>query len=422
MEEMHRAAGLGGDPSAMDLVIRHAAERRVRVAEQFIDFDPLKKGLCTRSQFIRGLANLHFTGVGPTEREEIADRFEEDSTRGTAPMGGAFVNYKAFADDVEEAFGTVRGLEQHPTAPEETRARALAKTGGAVPGRRAVPDSMEPVLQRALRRIVDQVRKRGIEMVQAFKDFDRAHEEHVTIDQFLRVLRMLNLYPEDPEEREALVTRYRGLGTRHRMVWWRGLKDDTDPPVVVDVTKESMRLAGAAATSRKSVEESVRRGADGGGDRRRADAAMAAGVPGGGSAAMGGGLVRRADASDVMLVIKRAEVLHGLRVGDFLAEHDRLRRGRITPQQLQTALTAAGLRFSDAQNRALFEAYGRSELGFDAAGRPMIDKRAFEADANAAVGVHGLERDPDRDADAEMREAMEGKVETLRGRTVLVET
>lgn len=33
MEEMHRAAGLGGDATAMDLVMKHASERRVRVAD-----------------------------------------------------------------------------------------------------------------------------------------------------------------------------------------------------------------------------------------------------------------------------------------------------------------------------------------------------------------------------------------------------
>lgn len=387
-----------------------------------MDYDPLRKGLCTRNQFLRGLTNLRFTGVGPKEREEIADMYEADATRGTGPMGGAYVDFRAFSDDVEEAFGTVRGLERNPTAPQETRAHALAMTGGAVPGRRAVPEDMQPVLDRAVRRIRDQVRKRGIEMVQAFKDFDRAHEEHVTIDQFLRVLRMLSLYPEDEEERAALVTRYRGLGTRHRMVWWRGLKDDTDPPEVVDVTAQALREAEAAATARKAVELSVKRGADGGGDRRRADAAMAAGVPGGGSAVMGGGLVRRADAADVMMEVKRAAALHGLRMGDFLMEHDKLRKGRVTPQQLQTSLTAAGLRFSEAQNRALFEAYGRSELGLDAAGRSMIDRWAFEADANAGVGVHGLEKDPDRDPDAEMRDAMAGAAETLKGRRVVAET
>lgn len=233
---------------------------------------------------------------------------------------------------------------------------------------------------------------------------------------------MLSIYPEDEEERQALVARYRGLGTRHRMVWWRGLKDDTDPPDVVDVTAKALKEAEAAAASRRAVETSVRRGADGGGDRRRADAAMAAGVPGGGSLELGGGLVRKADASEVMLEIKRAAALHGLRVGDFIAEHDRLRKGRITPQQLQTSLTAAGMRFSEAQNRALFEAYGRKELGVDAAGRPMIDRWAFEEDANAGVGVRGLEKDPDRDADAEMRAAMDGAVETLRGRVVVAET
>lgn len=91
--------------------------------------------------------------------------YEAESTRGTAPMGGAYIDYRSFCEDVEEAFGTVRGLERNPLVSSDTRAYALAKTGGAIPGRREVPASMQPVVDRAVRRIRDQVRKRGIEMV-----------------------------------------------------------------------------------------------------------------------------------------------------------------------------------------------------------------------------------------------------------------
>jgi hypothetical protein len=42
----------------------------------------------------------------------------------------------------------------------------------------------------------------------SFQDFDRAKCCHITTDQFLRVLKKLNLFPENPQVAELLSRKY----------------------------------------------------------------------------------------------------------------------------------------------------------------------------------------------------------------------
>lgn len=56
-------------------IVRQVFERRIRVSELFADFDPLRRGIITRAQFLRGLRGLRLEGISPSGMEAVAEKY-----------------------------------------------------------------------------------------------------------------------------------------------------------------------------------------------------------------------------------------------------------------------------------------------------------------------------------------------------------
>ena len=78
-------------------------EQRIRIAEFFRDFDKLRSGYITESQFRIGL-NMSKIVLSNGEFRMLADEFQ-------APKTGAHIKWKEFSDCVDEVF-TKKGLEK----------------------------------------------------------------------------------------------------------------------------------------------------------------------------------------------------------------------------------------------------------------------------------------------------------------------
>ncbi|KAA0151200.1 hypothetical protein FNF29_04676 [Cafeteria roenbergensis] len=382
--------------AALAAVRRQALERRVRLRDGFVDFDPLHRGSVTLAQFVRAIAALPFAGVSAAAIEALGRAFPDDRVSASAEPR---VDYATVCDRVELAFGAAPGAAKDPTAepPAYGAAAGLRTlpgvTAGSVFAEAARPAPQlsaeeEEALDRALRAIRVRVQQRRVELVGVFKDYDRTHEEHVTASQFLRALRTLGLLPERKDEVAALLAAFQGAGTtRESRVNWRAFRDAVDDAVMEDATRQRQ----AEARGRAQAE----------GARRQARLAAAGTAP--------------SDARLLLARLKQWAVRDNVRVGEFLRDADPLRRGAVSAAVAVAALSAAGFQVRAGDEASLVKAYPAPGAGLDAAGRPLLDWRALEGDVEAAFGPRGLEAMPDADVAALRADALLSTA-TLQGR------
>jgi hypothetical protein len=98
---------IANDPNDVEQRLRSLVlMKRVRVSEFFKDFDKLRKGRVTKSQFKAVLSNiLNFT-LTEEEYQSLIDKYSCDDPN--------MVNYSAFVGSIDSIF-TIKGIEKMPT-------------------------------------------------------------------------------------------------------------------------------------------------------------------------------------------------------------------------------------------------------------------------------------------------------------------
>ncbi|KXS18145.1 hypothetical protein M427DRAFT_29885 [Gonapodya prolifera JEL478] len=151
---------------------------RLRVAELFKDFDRLRSGFVTRSQFVRCVlmcvqkAHSH-SAVSDRECALLAKTFDVRAD-GTA-------NWTLFVDAIDHVFGP-KNLESRPTASVTQASDILTPTRPQLP-----PDS-ELLLSLVLDKLSTFVKGHGTDVKSWFQDFDKHNSGYVTKNQFNRGL------------------------------------------------------------------------------------------------------------------------------------------------------------------------------------------------------------------------------------------
>jgi len=140
--------------------------RRIRVREFFVNFDPLNSGRCTRVQFGRAL-NTVGVKFADLEIEELADHFTESGPNVRKPQ---VVSYAAFCKAVDEVFATDTSLgstlDRNSKLQEETFRMSLTSFTPNV-----VED--EELMDHLLHRLAALCKSRGFVWKHQFFDFDR---------------------------------------------------------------------------------------------------------------------------------------------------------------------------------------------------------------------------------------------------------
>lgn len=88
--------------------------KRIRIEEFFLDFDKLRKGRVTKSQFKSILSQLSLN-LTDNEFEGLALKYQTNDPE-------KFVNYKAFVASINKAF-TITGIDKCP----ETRVAPIVR-------------------------------------------------------------------------------------------------------------------------------------------------------------------------------------------------------------------------------------------------------------------------------------------------------
>ncbi|XP_067828759.1 uncharacterized protein [Heptranchias perlo] len=165
-----------------DKIRRIVFIKGIRTPEFFKDYDRLRSGLITESQFIRGL-NLTCGKEGILTEQDIQTLLKCFG----APDGK--VRYRDFCDVMEHAFN-IPHLEKNPTAEVCRPPRGTLFKLGA-----KLTDAEEKRLEIVLRELSEQVEKRQLLVNPFFKDYDEnvAYRRLLTKSQFERTMDYLGL-------------------------------------------------------------------------------------------------------------------------------------------------------------------------------------------------------------------------------------
>jgi hypothetical protein len=174
---------VSNDPSDVEDRLRSAVVmKRVRIEQFFYDFDKLRKGHVTKSQFSGILSQLNFK-LTNQEQEALAQKYETNDPE-------KFFNYVAFCASINKAF-TTTGIEKAPVvrvAPVTQNDTLLARRKYLQSGNGDEND---------LGHIIEEYRKavnvRRIHLKPVFQDYDKTKCGHVTKAQFLRVVDLLKI-------------------------------------------------------------------------------------------------------------------------------------------------------------------------------------------------------------------------------------
>merc|ERR1712151_219330 len=165
------------DLSPIDKIKSKCVEKRIRLYEQFQDFDPLRKGFCTIGQVKTVFTILNIgREINKADFEKLAYTYMRED--------GLFC-YADFCRDVEIGF-TRPGLEREPLTkiempdPSSTMA-ARRNTIRLTSDRRAMVGALED-------KIRTRVLLRRVLIKPMFQDMDRAHRGFITRNQFARAM------------------------------------------------------------------------------------------------------------------------------------------------------------------------------------------------------------------------------------------
>eukprot|EP00747_Dinoflagellata_sp_TGD_P162152 gnl/TRDRNA2_/TRDRNA2_179447_c0_seq1.p1 gnl/TRDRNA2_/TRDRNA2_179447_c0~~gnl/TRDRNA2_/TRDRNA2_179447_c0_seq1.p1 ORF type:complete len:490 (-),score=99.94 gnl/TRDRNA2_/TRDRNA2_179447_c0_seq1:13-1482(-) len=320
--------------------------RRIRVREFFKDYDPLRCGRCTASQFQRVLKSI---GVVLSEHEValLSDHFTENGPRVVKPQE---VSYDAFCLEVDTIFAT-RNLEGDPASPVASPGSTLRTTFN----HNEVQD--EDLLLHALHKLAMLCKTRGVMLNKAFKVLGTssagnnwAKNGKVNERQFNRNFPFIK--EMSPEEIQVIIDRYRVDAPGIPDVHYQQLHDDVsevmhaDPP---DFPKSPLYLRPDPHTwDHHSLH--------------------------------------------VVQKVQSKVVERRVRLIDSFYDFDPLRKGRCTASQVKTVFTILNLdkeiTRDDFENLVAIYAIGD---GLDSG---MFNYAAFCQDVNSAFTTQGLEKDP----------------------------
>lgn len=197
---MHKRVDIMCDPTdAEDRIRAVVVMKRIRIEEFFLDFDKLRKGRVTKTQFkaIMSQMGLQLTD---NEFEALGLKYETNDPE-------KFFNYKGFVASINKAF-TLTGIDKEP----EVRVAPIVKNDTLLARRKFLGgrDSCNEI-EALLNEYRTAVLNMRIHIKPCFQDFDRTKCGHVTKAQFLRVLDLLKIAAPD-HITAAVLRRYMDKG------------------------------------------------------------------------------------------------------------------------------------------------------------------------------------------------------------------
>lgn len=336
------SVNISNDPNDIEKRIQSlVVMKRVRINEFFRDFDKLRKGKVTPTQFKAILSSLNFN-LTEEEFESIINKYKTPDN---------MVNYAEFVEIIDQAF-TLKGIDKHPNvrvAPISSDATLHARKKFLEFDE---SDSAEMLaILEEYRRIIQTKR---LEVKPMFQDFDITKCGHVTKTQFIRVLNQLNIMI-DERFMSQLLKKYMDKGNADEVNYFE-FCNDVDRP-------EDMFGAGR--------------------DFNHSFDYFSAMKP----HPVGTEIVREqfTDIDDLLSRMRQACKEKRVRVSEFFRDFDRLRSGDVTIAQTRIALNMAKLNFSQKEFENICQSFPGKKSGH-------LNWKALDDAIESAFQVKGLEK------------------------------
>lgn len=358
---------------------------RIRTKPFFTDFDSLRTGKCSEAQFKR-CAKLCFASLSERDLALLTAKYVVQG------LDCNKFDYIRFCHTVEGKLRT-NDSDSDSNSNNNTRrsddddalASIVASTVGAKCSRevRGLLTESEAVLHHAvLQRLAAFCATRRVLLKPSFQDFDKGRREHITVEQFLRVLTVFQLALASGDETRVLLKRYASAhGDRF-----------------VNYVTFCYDLEHWLSSSNQGGGSGVGRPLSRGGTN------VVSAIPS--SAAAPSILLLDTEPlptrSVPMLLryVKQVVRRDRIRLEEFYRDFDKLRHGSVTAAQFAAGLSAAGLALSTDEVRLLGDEYASPGGVVDSAGVSVVAWKRFVDDVESVFTVKGLERAPHHDVQA----------------------
>jgi len=210
-QHREKLTAMAQDPSHVNVeelennIMTLMAKHRIRMDDSFRDFDPLRSGFVTETQFKAALniVKLPRAKFTPAELAALTAKYSQ-----LQQDGKTLVCYKAMLDNYAVVF-TESNLEKQPL-----KEILATKTLKSVPNKKTL-NEMEEKYEAVLTTIKNIVRTRRIQLKPLFQDFDQSLSglyatRRVTRNRFERALSMIGIKLA-PEEYAILAEKYNDL-------------------------------------------------------------------------------------------------------------------------------------------------------------------------------------------------------------------
>ncbi|KAJ0404945.1 hypothetical protein P43SY_005944 [Pythium insidiosum] len=346
---------------------------RIRTKNFFIDFDPLRTEKCTEAQF-RRCVKLCFPKVTEHDLDMLVRKYRAPDSDVSKVFYMKFCNYiegktnspssdNNCCDDVLSQLTTaLRGSSVQPSCSRDVRG--------------SLSEAELEIYRSTMERLSAFCTQRRVLVKPLFQDFDKGRREHITVEQFIRVMTMLKLTFNNTNEQRVLLKRYVSPhGERfvnyvtfcHDIESWG---DNNSRPSSSSSTGGSARssIASEILSPTRIHSETF---------ETTAAATHTRSVP------------------MLMRYIKQIIKRDRIRLEEYYRDFDKLRHGKITNAQFAAGLNASGLVISKEEMALLADEYALPDV--DSSGKHLVFWRQFVDDVESVFTAKGLERVPNRD-------------------------
>lgn len=334
---------IDNDPTDVENRLRaHVVMKRVRVNEFFRDFDKLRKGKVTESQFKAILSTLNFI-LTEEEFQQLIDKYQTPDN---------MVQYTAFVDSIDQAF-TIKGIEKNPTL----RVKPV-ESSDTIEARQKYlefDDDERNLMKDILEAYRQQILVKRLNLKPLFQDFDITRCGHITKTQFVRVLNQLNIQSTE-HVMGLLVKKYMDKGNANEVNYFEFCNDVDRPEDMFGVGRDfnhSYEYFPKSQPTTIARKEIVSHNPD--------------------------------DIEDILARIRAECKERRIRLSEFMRDFDRLRSGDITVDQFRIALNMGSLHFSQKEFDLLINTFPGKKLN-------SVAWRDFDESIESAFTTKNLEK------------------------------
>lgn len=352
---------------------------RIRTKNFFTDFDSLRTGKCSEAQFKR-CAKLCFGSLTESDLDLLVKKYVIKGLDCNKVDYIRFCNYvEGRSNRDSSSNGSNNNYEDvlSSIVASTMGTSAMAKCSREVRG--SLNDTESEIHQAVIQRLGSFCATRRVLLKPSFQDFDKGRREHITVEQFFRVMTIFKLTLASDAEKKVLQKRY-ASAHGDRFINYVTFCYDLEH-WASDVGNQSGRPPSRGAGS-NVVSEIISPTKIKHSTFEEAESELhTRSVP---------MLIRY-----IKQIVKRDRI----RLEEYYRDFDKLRHGKVTAAQFSAGLSAGGFVLTKDEMRLLGDEYASRGV-LDSVGQSFVAWKRFVDDIESVFTMKGLERAPNHDLNA----------------------